>query len=275
MKTVRLRLTLAYDGARYQGWQTQKTGQGVQEVVEQALRRLFPGVGALHASSRTDTGVHALGLVAHVDVPVMEWRMPARKLVLALNAHLPEDIRIMSASRAPADFHARFQAIEKEYRYAIWNAAAMNPLVRHTAWHVPRPLDMRPMREAAKHLVGLHDFASFTTNPGYPRLSTIRKVTRCEIRRRGPEVTVILGGTGFLYRMCRSLVGTLVQVGLGRIVPDRVASILESRDRREGGMTAPAHGLVLWRVRYGKRQKAGRLAAATADCGLRDAERQR
>lgn len=264
MNDVRLRLVIAYEGTRYQGWQTQKIGQGVQAVVEKALRTLFPGAGPLHGSSRTDTGVHALGLVAHVDVPSAEWRMTARKLVLALNAHLPEDIRVQSAARAREGFHARFDATGKQYRYRIWNAPAANPLLRLTAWHVPRELDRARMQEAADLFVGRHDFASFTTNPGYPRASTVRTLTRCAVQGRGPDLTVILEGDGFLYRMCRGIVGTLVQVGAGRLAATAIPDILARRDRRVAGMTAPPHGLVLWRVFY--RGKTGaRSGSAEVD----------
>lgn len=253
MKPVRLRLVLAYEGTRYQGWQTQRSGQGVQELVEAALRHLFPGAGPLHGSSRTDTGVHALGLVAHVDVPPAQWRMTPRKLVLALNAHLPEDIRVLAARRARPAFHARFDASGKQYRYLVWNGPAHNPLLRHLAWHVPRPLDLAAMRAAARHFVGRRDFASFTANPGYARASTIRTLTRCDVLRRGAEIRLVIEGDGFLYKMCRGIAGTLVQVGLGRLAPDDIPGILERRDRRLAGMTAPAHGLVLWQVRYRRR----------------------
>src|SRR5271169_5370268 len=122
-------MTIAYDGTNYAGWQAQKTGVGVQQRVEEALGRLFPGAMRLHSSSRTDTGVHALGMVAHIEIPRAELRMPVAKLALALNAHLPEDIRVLSAARCRADFHARFDASGKQYRYCVWNHAAMNPLL--------------------------------------------------------------------------------------------------------------------------------------------------
>ncbi len=247
---VRLRLEIAYDGTAYQGWQAQKVGTGVQSLVEAALQRLFPGAGAVHGCSRTDTGVHARALIAHVDLPLPEWRMSARKLVLALNAHLPADIRLLAARRVPPEFHARFQATGKEYRYLIWNHAALHPLHRHQAWHVTRPLDLPAMKAAARHFVGRHDFAAFTVNPGYRRRSTVRTVTHCEVRRRGPAITVVIAGDGFLYKMCRSVVGTLVQVGMGKFAPDDLPALLAGRDRRATGMTAPAHGLVLWKVHY-------------------------
>lgn len=262
---VRLRLVIAYDGTRYQGWQTQSSGQGIQSLVETALRRLFPGAGPLHGSSRTDTGVHALGLVAHVDVPAREWRMNARKLVLAVNAHLPEDIRVLKASRTRPDFHARFHATGKEYRYRVWNGPAANPLLRHQAWHVPRPLRLPAMREAARHLVGTHDFASFTANPGYARASTVRTLSRCQVLRRGQELTIVIRGTGFLYKMCRGLAGTLVQVGLGRLEPGHLPGILSRRERSAAGMNAPAHGLVLWRVFYDRLPHPAASAAPGED----------
>src|ERR1700676_3950461 len=133
---MKFKLTIAYDGTAYQGWQVQKIGTGVQEKIEAAFGKMFPGVKRIHSSSRTDTGVHALGMVAHVEIPTEEFRMPVTKLRMALNAHLPHDIRIVTAARCREDFHARFEAKGKQYRYFIWNHASMNPLLRHQAWHV-------------------------------------------------------------------------------------------------------------------------------------------
>ena len=253
MGTLKFKLTIAYDGTEYEGWQVQKTGTGVQEKVESALAKLFPSQPRVHSSSRTDTGVHALGMVAHFEAPPSECKLPPRKLALALNAWLPEDVCVLSAARAPRTFHARFGAAGKQYRYFVWNRAAMNPLIRHTAWHVPRPLDLRAMRAAAPLLVGKRDFQSFAANPGYARASTVRTLTRCALTQRGPLLTFIIEGDGFLYKMCRGIVGTLVQVGLGKFPADEVRRMLEQRDRRAAGMTAPAHGLVLWKVSYAHR----------------------
>jgi tRNA pseudouridine38-40 synthase len=254
---IKLKLVIAYDGTAYEGWQVQKIGTGVQEKVEESLAKLFKSPPRLHSSSRTDTGVHALGMVAHFEVPRAQFRMKPAKLALALNAWLPEDIRVLSAVRAPGHFHARFDANAKEYRYFVWNHAAMNPLLRHTAWHVPRTLNLEAIRRAARFFVGKHDFQSFTANPGYARESTVRRVLRCEVKNRGPLLTFRIDGEGFLYKMCRGMVGTLVQVGLGKFAPEEVKEILARRDRRVAGMTAPAHGLVLWKVRY---QQRGRRA---------------
>jgi tRNA pseudouridine38-40 synthase len=247
---VKLKLTIAYDGAAYAGWQAQKTGLGVQQRVEEALARIFPNAGRLHSSSRTDTGVHALGMAAHVEIPDDEFNMPAAKAALALNAHLPRDIRIMSAARARADFDARFSAQGKQYRYFVWTGPAMNPLLRHSAWHVCHALDIAAMRKAAQFFPGRRDFKSLAGTRPYEMSSTVRTLTRCDLKRNGPLLTFILEGDGFLYKMCRGIVGTLVQVGQGKIAPEAIQHILDTKDRRAAGMTAPAHGLVLWKVFY-------------------------
>jgi tRNA pseudouridine38-40 synthase len=247
---LKFKLIIAFDGTRYQGWQVQKIGMGVQEKIEESLAKLFPSGPRLHSSSRTDTGVHALGMVAHFEVPLGAWKQSGRKLALALNAWLPEDIRIITASQTGKEFHARFDAGSKQYRYFVWNHPAMNPLIRHSAWHVPRPLDVRAMRGAAHCFVGRHDFQSFAANSGYAKESNIRTVSRCDLRKGGRLLTFIIEGDGFLYKMCRGIVGTLVQIGLGKFSPAEVNAMLAKKDRRVAGMTAPAHGLVLWKVKY-------------------------
>jgi tRNA pseudouridine38-40 synthase len=252
---LKFKLLIAYDGTAYQGWQVQKTGTGVQEIVETALSKLFPSTPRLHSSSRTDTGVHALGMVAHFETPTAEARMTGRKLSLAINSYLPADIRVLSATRARTKFHARFDAGGKQYRYFVWNHAAMNPLLRHAAWHVTRKLDLDRMRTAAKLFIGKHDFQSFSSNPGYKKQTTVRTLTRCDVKRSGPQFTFIIEGDGFLYKMCRGIVGTIVQAGLGKFPPEDVSAMLAKADRRVAGMTAPAHGLVLWKVFYGRSVK--------------------
>jgi tRNA pseudouridine38-40 synthase len=249
-QTLKFKLTIAYDGTAYEGWQVQKTGTGVQEKVEDALAKLFPAKPRLHSSSRTDTGVHALGMVAHFTVPTAECKMTTHKLALALNAWLPQDVRVLSAARASKKFHARFDAKGKQYRYFVWNHTAMNPLIRGTAWHVPRELDLRAMRAAAALFVGKRDFKSFAANRNYEMESTTRTLTRCDFKRNGPLLTFIIEGDGFLYKMCRGIVGTIVQVGLGKFPAGEIKPMLAQKDRRVAGMTAPAQGLVLWKVFY-------------------------
>jgi len=250
---LKFKLLIAYDGTNYEGWQVQKTGTGVQQLIEEAFRKVFPSVERIHSSSRTDAGVHALGMVAHVEIPKDEFRMPLPKLTLAINSHLPQDIRIVSASKASGDFHARFDAKGKQYRYFVWNHAAMNPLLRSQAWHVSPKLDVAAMRRASKLFLGKHDFKSFAGTRNYEMETTVRTLTRCDIRKSGPTLTFFIEGDGFLYKMCRGIVGTLVQLGRGKFSESDIKSMLAERDRRAAGMTAPAHGLVLWKVFYARR----------------------
>ncbi len=260
MDILKFKLTIAYDGTNYTGWQVQKTGVGVQQKVEEAFGRLFASRPRANSSSRTDAGVHALGMVAHVEIPRAEFKMPVAKLALALNAHLPADIRVTAARRCGPDFHARFDATGKQYRYLVWNHPAMNPLLRAQAWQVPLPVDLAAMRTAARFFLGRHDFKSFAGTRNYEVESTLRTVTRCEVKKNGSLLTFIIEGDGFLYKMCRGIVGTLVQVGQGKIAAGDIRKILASRDRRVGGMTAPARGLVLWQVFYNKASNPKRQA---------------
>ncbi|MES2660832.1 MAG: tRNA pseudouridine(38-40) synthase TruA [Verrucomicrobiota bacterium] len=249
---LRFKLTLAYDGAAYHGWQSRPERSGVQNRVEAALARLFASGPPVESSSRTDSGVHAWGMVVHFEVPQAEFNIPPGKLALAINAGLPDDIRVRSAVRVSGKFHARFDALGKQYRYQVWNGPVMNPLMRTQAWHVPRELDLTAMREAAALFVGRHDFRSFTANRGVVLEDAVRTLTRCEIRKKGSQVTFIIEGGGFLYKMCRGIVGTLVQVGEGKFPSAEVSTMLERKDRRAAGVNAPAHGLVLWKVFYPK-----------------------
>ncbi len=247
---VRLRMTVAYDGTNYCGWQWQDGQMTVQQRIEEALARLFRHASRVGGSSRTDTGVHAVGMVAHFDLPEDDWRMEPRKLVLALNAHLPNDVRILAAVKAKPTFHSRFSARGKQYRYLVWNHPAHHPLLLTHSWHVPWDLDLDRMRRAARSLLGRHDFLALSSSPGYERQHTIRHLSRCEIRRSGPLLTFIIEADGFLYRMCRGIVGTLVQVGNGKIPTTELTPLLASRDRCLTGMTAPAQGLILQKVYY-------------------------
>jgi tRNA pseudouridine38-40 synthase len=261
---MKFKLTIAYDGTGYEGWQTQKIGTGVQQKVEEALAKLFPSSPRLHSSSRTDTGVHALGMIAHFETQSGECKMVSRKLALALNAWLPEDIRVVAAARAKKAFHARFDAAGKEYRYFVWNHPAMNPLLRHSAWHVPKRLNVEAMRKAVGCFEGQHDFQSFAANPGYAKASTVRRLRHCLIKRSGPLITFKIEGDGFLYKMCRGIVGTLVQVGLGKFPPEEINQMLERKDRCVAGMTAPAQGLVLWKVFYKPKDRVQKVSARSS-----------
>jgi tRNA pseudouridine38-40 synthase len=254
MGAVKVKLTIAYEGTEYSGWQWQTNRVTVQQRVEEALASILQETVRLHSSSRTDTGVHAVGLVAHVKLPERASALSESKLELALNAHLPDDIRVVGVRRVPAGFHARFDARGKQYRYQVWNGRSANPLMRRHAWLVYKPLDMEAVRSAARLFVGRHDFVSFAGTRNYEMESTVRTVVRCDVQRRGSLITFIIEADGFLYKMCRSIVGTLIQIGLGKFDSGEIRTMLERRDRRVAGMTAPAHGLTLWKVYYASKR---------------------
>jgi tRNA pseudouridine38-40 synthase len=264
MATIKFKLVIAYDGTAYQGWQLQKIGLGVQQKLEEALAHYFPSRPRIHSSSRTDTGVHALGMVAHFEIPKSELKMSVLRVALALNAFLPEDVRVLSVVCVPEKFHARFNATGKQYRYFVWNHHAMNPLMRGRAWHVPRKLDFAKMRAAAKLFVGKHDFKSFAATHSYEMDCTVRTLTRCSLKRSGANVEFIIEGDGFLYKMCRGIVGTIIQIGFGKFPPEEINVMLAKTDRRSAGMSAPAHGLVLWKVFYGKASRSSKFQAPSS-----------
>lgn len=251
---LRLRLTLAFDGTAHHGWHSGRSGRGVCDQVEAALAGLFPSRPSLVSSSRTDSGVHALGLVAHFDVPASGMTVPVHRLAPAINATLPDDIRVLAASRARPGFHARFSAASKQYRYRFWNHPVMNPLLRQQAWHLPRTIDREAMREAARRLCGHHDFRAFTTRRDGTLADAHRTLTRCNLQFRGPEITLILESSGFLFRMCRSIAGSLAAVATGRLDVAAIDTMLTDGIRPAEAVTAPAHGLTLWRVGYGTRR---------------------
>ncbi len=247
--TERLKLIIAYDGRPFDGWQSQAGGNGVQDHLEAALLAVAGIKMRAHGSGRTDSGVHALGQVAHVDVP--KGRYAPATWQSALNANLPRAIRVIGASRAgggPDGFHARFTATGKRYTYRLWNATYMHPLEIGRAWHVPRKLDFAAMREAAALLVGRHDFSKFTANRGQRETDTVRTIERITITRRGPLITVAVRGDGFLYKMVRLMVGTIVRVAEGRAPVSFISELLASKGRTH--FTAPAEGLYLAKVFY-------------------------
>ena len=245
---MKCKLTIAYDGTPYEGWRSQRAEHGVAHQIELAWQRCFSCAANLISSSRTDSGVHARELVTHSSWP--NKKFSASQIAVQLNARLPETIRIMTVEAVADSFDARFDALGKEYRYTIWNHAAMHPLLRDRAWHVPKRLDLTSMREAAAALIGTHDFRSFTVNREGELGNSVRRLQRCEIVSIDHELTIILEGEGFLYKMCRAIVGTLVQIGEGKISVSEIKVMLDPRDSKSCGMIAPAHGLSLWKVHY-------------------------
>ena len=241
------KLTIAYDGTEFVGWQRQATGVSIQGLLEEALGVLDGRDVAVVGAGRTDAGVHAIAQVAGVT---LERDIDAPTLVRAVNARLPPTIRVTDASEAPPAFHARFNARAKTYRYRIWNAEVMNPFERAYAWHIPSPLlDERAMADAAHVVEGRHDFAAFQGAGTEPH-STERTVFRSELVRHDGLITYEISGDGFLRHMVRNILGTLVDAGRGRLPPSGMADVLASRDRARAGKTAPAEGLFLVGVEY-------------------------
>ena len=243
----RYRAIVSYDGSRFAGWQIQPDVETLQGELQRALYDLTRERRIVHASGRTDTGVHARGQVIHFD---LERRMPLRNLHLGLLAKLPEEIRVRKVARAAPDFHARRSAVGKQYRYFIWNDPVACPWLRHVRTHVRPRLDVAAMNRAAAQLVGRHDFQSFSANPSRVVESTVRDLRRLSVTRKGPEITIVAEADGFLYKMVRSLSGFLLRVGAGELDPDVATLILASAERTARVPTAPPQGLFLWKVFY-------------------------
>lgn len=243
---MRIRLRIAYDGTGYCGFQCQTNGVAVQDVLNDALSDLFGMPVRTIGASRTDAGVHAEGNVAVFD---METRIAPSKIAFALNARLPEDIRITESDAVPDDWHPRYRNTVKTYEYRILNRVHPDPLSRRTEMHYYYPLDADKMNRAASYLVGEHDFASFCA-AGTSAKSTIRTIYRAEVKREGDRVIFSVTGNGFLYNMVRIIAGTLLEIGGGKYPAEHMREILEARDRSAAGPTAVAKGLVLMEILY-------------------------
>jgi tRNA pseudouridine38-40 synthase len=245
-----LKLTLAYDGTAYAGWQVQSRENTIQAVVESALAKVTGEPIRVTASGRTDAGVHALGQVVGFRTAS---RLSSEVFVRALNAELPRDIAVLEAADVPEGFHATLHAKRKRYRYMIHNGPVRDVFRRRTAWHCPREFDVEAMHRAAQALCGAHDFSSFETQ-GSPRKTPVRTIYDISVRRNvdGDEhlVAIDVEADGFLYNMVRTIVGTLVKVGRHARTESWVAEVLAARDRRAAGPTAPPQGLFLIRVEY-------------------------
>lgn len=242
----RIRIVVEYDGSAYVGWQLQENGVSIQQRLNEAALAITGEPVKMHGSGRTDSGVHARAQVAHFDV---DARMPAEKFAAALNAHLPRDIRVLYSDQTDEDFHARFLAKEKSYRYTIQTGAYARVATRNTALHVYARLNEDAMRFAAKALVGEHDFSAFMS-AGSKVDSTVRTVFSSDWTRDGAYLYYDITGNGFLYNMVRIIVGTMLDIGMDRADKDAILRALQSGDRSDAGATAPAHGLTLMRVKY-------------------------
>ncbi len=241
-----IKLTLEYDGTDYVGWQLQPNGPSIQAELEKALSKLLKEPVRITGSGRTDAGVHAEGQVASFTTTKS---VPLRAFVAGVNSLLPEDIAVRAAEEREPGFDARRSARGKIYRYRILNRPTRSPLWRRTAWELFRPLDVAAMQAAAPALLGRHDYSAFRASDCCAR-TTVREVRQARIERAGELIEVHLEATAFLKHMVRNIVGTLVEVGLGKREPGSLAQLLEGRDRTRAGVTAPAHGLCLVEVFY-------------------------
>ncbi|HEY4302120.1 MAG TPA: tRNA pseudouridine(38-40) synthase TruA [Candidatus Didemnitutus sp.] len=244
--STRWKVVCAYDGTPFHGWQSQPTGNAIQDVIERQLAKVVHQPLRVHGSGRTDSGVHALGQVFHFDAP---WSHGADKLRLALQAGLPRSIQLKSLRRAPATFHARFSARGKIYRYQIVCGDA-DPFTAPFSWSVRAPLDWDRMQAAAELLRGTHDFWAFSAENGTRRESTIRTLKRLVLHRSGRRIRLTLEADGFLFKMARGLTGALVAVGSGKLDSCDIAELLRTGRRIPEVQTAPPEGLFLVRVIY-------------------------
>ena len=245
----RYKLTLAYDGTAYSGWQVQAPRfRTVQQTIEQTLEKIVGHPVRMQGSGRTDAGVHARGQVAHVD---LACRMKPSALLNAINSRLPADIRILKVVKAKPSFHARKSATSKEYRYFVWNDAQILPDKRFYFAHVHCPLDFAVLKDAVKRFVGRHDFASFAANPSREVLTTVRTISDFTVTRKGKEICFRVRGEGFLYKQVRSMVGFLIQVGSGNEKPEAITELLDGHPPRTARVpSAQPQGLFLWKVWY-------------------------
>jgi tRNA pseudouridine38-40 synthase len=241
-----IRLTLEYDGTGLGGWQRQDNAPTVQQHLEEALAAMVGAPTPVIGASRTDAGVHALGQVAHFQT---ESTIPLHGFRQGLTSALPDPIAVIDAGEAGPDFHARFSARGKHYRYTLLNRRDPSPLLRHTTWWRARPLDLDAMRRAAAPLLGEHDYAAFRA-AGCTARTTTRNLSRIDLTRAGDLVHIDVEGNAFLRHMVRILAGTLVEVGEARRDPTTIPTLLASADRTQAGPTAPAHGLTLLEVYY-------------------------
>jgi tRNA pseudouridine38-40 synthase len=246
MRKRNLRLLIEYDGTDYYGWQVQKGFKTVQGEIQRAVKEIAGRETLVIGAGRTDAGVHARGQVANFHTAS---RLSCAKWVQALNAHLPEDIAVLACDEVPLDFHAQFQAKDKTYEYAILNRPARTALERRVVHKVTPALDVGAMAEAAKLLAGTHDFRAFGSEMS-KKEKTVRTISAFDVRREGDCVRFRVTGDGFLYNQVRAMVGTLLEVGLGKRSPAWAREILDAKDRTKAGANVPAKGLTLVEVRY-------------------------
>ncbi len=241
-----IRLLIEYDGTNYAGWQCQKNAITVQETLAKAIESVVQEKITLYGAGRTDAGVHALGQMANFKTTS---HIPCERLLLAINFYLPHDITVKEVAEVPESFHAQYCARSKVYQYTVYNDWIRTSLNRHVCYVSGFTLDMDKMIQASKYLIGTHDFTSFTTQASCEK-NRIRTVTNLAMKKEGKYLYFTIEANGFLYNMVRAIVGTLIEVGRGKIMVDHVKEILEAKNRDMAGPTAPAKGLCLMEVKY-------------------------
>lgn len=246
MPLRRIKLTIEYDGTNYHGWQVQDNAHTVQAELENAILRITGERVRITGSGRTDTGVHALGQVAHFETSSM---IPAEKFRKALSAVLPLDVAVISSEEVDFDFHSRFSATRKTYEYRILNRQIRSPLMEKRVWHIKEALDFKVLSQAAEAFLGTHDFSSFCAS-GRSISNFERTIHLSEWSERQGLLVYSVCGNGFLYNMVRIMVGTMIEAGLGKITPESISDILTEKNRNLAGITAPPQGLYLVEVHY-------------------------
>lgn len=241
-----IKLTIQYDGTNYCGWQKQKNCPSIQEEIEKAIFKVTGEKVNLIGAGRTDKGVHAQGQVANF---MTTSSIPADRFKYALNSKLPSDIKIIESQLVDKSFHSRYDALGKKYAYIIFNREILNPLYRNYSYHIPYGLDYEKMKIAAEYFKGTHDFSAFMASNSSVK-NTVRTIYDIDLKKDGELIYISIKGNGFLYNMVRIIVGTLVEVGSGKLSPHSIASIIESKNRQKAGHTAPAKGLYLVEVYY-------------------------
>lgn len=244
---MNIKLDLQYDGTAYHGWQIQKNAVTVQETVKEAIKKITGEDVTVTGCGRTDTGVHAKHYACNFHTHA---NIPTDRYPHALNANLPDDIVCFGAAEVSDDFHANKSAVGKRYVYKILNRTFPDAVMCRYAWHYKYPLDVEKMQRAAKAFVGEHDFIGFASS-GFTVKTTVREIYSLDVTRENDIITIDIHGNGFLYNMVRIIAGTLVFAGSGKINPEDMADIIESKDRDRAGITAPPEGLCLWEVYYG------------------------
>lgn len=241
-----IKLVIEYDGTNYDGWQTQKSKNTIQDTIEEALKKVMNEEIKLIGASRTDSGVHALGQVANFKTNSI---IPIERIPKAVNSILPPDIVIKNAQEVQEGFHARFSSKGKKYKYTVLNDVTPSALNRNFAYFYPYKIDIDAIKAASSYFIGTHDFSAFKSSGGVSK-TNIRTIYELKIILNDNYINFYISGDGFLYNMVRIIIGTLLEVGRGKINPDEIKEIILSGDRKRAGKTVPAHGLCLLEVYY-------------------------